>query len=174
MRRPLYPVSQEPISQYREWRTCPDSNWGSSGCSRLPLPLGHTFTIRNAKGVLKGRWHKPPVFQRSGWRESNSLSLRWQRSVLPNRPQPQIGTKPGNLTPERTASFAVRMHTTLAVAAVSVGDSHPGTTSACSWRLPKSPVSLLPPRHKLVGVRGFEPPASRSQTECSTRLSYTP
>lgn len=26
----------------------------------------------------------------------------------------------------------------------------------------------------MVGARGFEPPASRSQTECSTRLSYAP
>ncbi len=27
---------------------------------------------------------------------------------------------------------------------------------------------------KLVGVRGFEPPAPASRTQCSTRLSYTP
>src|ERR1700685_2278604 len=26
----------------------------------------------------------------------------------------------------------------------------------------------------LVGVRGFEPPAPASRTQCSTRLSYTP
>ena len=29
-------------------------------------------------------------------------------------------------------------------------------------------------REKLVGVRGFEPPAPASRTQCSTRLSYTP
>ena len=28
--------------------------------------------------------------------------------------------------------------------------------------------------HELVGVRGFEPPASASRTQRSTRLSYTP
>ena len=27
---------------------------------------------------------------------------------------------------------------------------------------------------KLVGVRGFEPPAPASRRQCSTRLSYTP
>jgi hypothetical protein len=27
---------------------------------------------------------------------------------------------------------------------------------------------------KLVGVRGFEPPAPASRKQCSTRLSYTP
>ncbi len=26
----------------------------------------------------------------------------------------------------------------------------------------------------MVGVRGFEPPAPASRTQCSTRLSYTP
>ena len=26
----------------------------------------------------------------------------------------------------------------------------------------------------LVGVRGFEPPAPASRTQCSTKLSYTP
>jgi hypothetical protein len=26
----------------------------------------------------------------------------------------------------------------------------------------------------MVGVRGFEPPATASRTQCSTRLSYTP
>jgi hypothetical protein len=26
----------------------------------------------------------------------------------------------------------------------------------------------------LIGVRGFEPPAPASRTQCSTRLSYTP
>ena len=29
-------------------------------------------------------------------------------------------------------------------------------------------------RPELVGVRGFEPPAPASRTQCSTRLSYTP
>ena len=28
--------------------------------------------------------------------------------------------------------------------------------------------------NRLVGVRGFEPPAPASRTQCSTRLSYTP
>ena len=28
--------------------------------------------------------------------------------------------------------------------------------------------------NNLVGVRGFEPPAPASRTQCSTRLSYTP
>jgi hypothetical protein len=27
---------------------------------------------------------------------------------------------------------------------------------------------------KMVGVRGFEPPAPASRKQCSTRLSYTP
>ena len=27
---------------------------------------------------------------------------------------------------------------------------------------------------KMVGVRGFEPPAPASRRQCSTRLSYTP
>ncbi len=31
-----------------------------------------------------------------------------------------------------------------------------------------------PTRCKLVGVRGFEPPAPASRRQCSTRLSYTP
>ena len=31
-----------------------------------------------------------------------------------------------------------------------------------------------PRRASLVGVRGFEPPAPASRTQCSTRLSYTP
>src|SRR5690242_13865501 len=30
------------------------------------------------------------------------------------------------------------------------------------------------PLEKLVGVRGFEPPAPASRKQCSTRLSYTP
>ncbi len=30
------------------------------------------------------------------------------------------------------------------------------------------------PDNRLVGVRGFEPPAPASRTQCSTRLSYTP
>ncbi len=30
------------------------------------------------------------------------------------------------------------------------------------------------PLKSLVGVRGFEPPAPASRTQCSTRLSYTP
>src|SRR5688572_23519756 len=29
-------------------------------------------------------------------------------------------------------------------------------------------------RGEMVGVRGFEPPAPASRTQCSTRLSYTP
>jgi hypothetical protein len=37
-------------------------------------------------------------------------------------------------------------------------------------------LCLLPlsPLISLVGVRGFEPPAPASRTQCSTRLSYTP
>ena len=33
---------------------------------------------------------------------------------------------------------------------------------------------MLASREKLVGVRGFEPPAPASRKQCSTRLSYTP
>ena len=37
-------------------------------------------------------------------------------------------------------------------------------------------IGCLPPGGtiELVGVRGFEPPAPASRTQCSTRLSYTP
>src|SRR4051812_15517554 len=49
------------------------------------------------------------------------------------------------------------------------------------WSQPQS--TALPPfrarglglfSEKMVGVRGFEPPAPASRTQCSTRLSYTP
>ena len=36
------------------------------------------------------------------------------------------------------------------------------------------PQATRNPLKSLVGVRGFEPPAPASRTQCSTRLSYTP
>src|SRR3954464_15502007 len=41
-------------------------------------------------------------------------------------------------------------------------------------RLPEGPPYRGVMRENLVGVRGFEPPAPASRTQCSTRLSYTP
>ncbi len=37
-----------------------------------------------------------------------------------------------------------------------------------------SKLALLAQKLQVVGVRGFEPPAPASRTQCSTRLSYTP
>lgn len=45
--------------------------------------------------------------------------------------------------------------------------------SVPSWSA-NSPAMLVRARPMLVGVEGFEPSASRSQSESSTRLSYTP
>ncbi len=44
------------------------------------------------------------------------------------------------------------------------------TTGPCVNRGIKKPNIF----NNLVGVRGFEPPAPASRTQCSTRLSYTP
>jgi hypothetical protein len=43
----------------------------------------------------------------------------------------------------------------------------------CGARSDFRPLGLSPSK-RLVGVRGFEPPAPASRTQCSTRLSYTP
>src|SRR5581483_3977607 len=42
------------------------------------------------------------------------------------------------------------------------------------WRDSGTRLGVRCPVISLVGVRGFEPPAPASRTQCSTRLSYTP
>src|SRR5690242_7364718 len=48
--------------------------------------------------------------------------------------------------------------------------SHPGQGAVSASAAPASACTS----GILVGVRGFEPPAPASRTQCSTRLSYTP
>ncbi len=38
----------------------------------------------------------------------------------------------------------------------------------------RSDLAGMMPEEKMVGVRGFEPPAPASRRQCSTKLSYTP
>src|ERR1700722_13916374 len=45
---------------------------------------------------------------------------------------------------------------------------------ACTGTAEVSRLTALARKLGLVGVRGFEPPAPASRTQCSTRLSYTP
>ena len=55
-----------------------------------------------------------------------------------------------------------------------------GDTKRCSSQVPKLPPRTPTKRliyngnYKLVGERGFEPPAPASRRQCSTKLSYTP
>ena len=59
---------------------------------------------------------------------------------------------------------------------VNAGLTLVSTTAALAGRGAPRPKLIQAVDHevKMVGVRGFEPPAPASRRQCSTRLSYTP
>ncbi len=116
------------------------------------------------------------------WSRTRFRSWRWRsnsssRRVALSLPAPALPAQPGacplihGIEPPRRRShksvaWRYRFHSDashgLPNAALVVG----GQIGRLFWRL----LSAI----WLVGVRGFEPPAPASRTQCSTRLSYTP
>ena len=95
------------------------------------------------------------VVRMAGIDENQSvLALDFDFAVYRKR-----GRVPVTLTPP---ALAARPDEPISWAAVFAG-------TAGSWRFQR--IIFL---DRLVGVRGFEPPAPASRTQCSTRLSYTP